>query len=103
MSEPDQIDMMSEHDVRMALREEVKTTVELRNSLSAAQAELVKARPKNMVITCECERGPREVIEHTDDAGVSSWALASHCSDCFEDGSAIVYTANAQPQGVGDE
>jgi hypothetical protein len=36
MSDPDQIDMMNEHELRTALRDEIKTTVALRSQLTAS-------------------------------------------------------------------
>lgn len=34
--------------------------------------------------TCPaCEAEPREIVPHTDDAGVKSWTLGSHCTSCL--------------------
>lgn len=34
-------------------------------------------------VTCECGEGPREIVPHTDDAGVKSWTLADRCTECL--------------------
>ena len=36
-------------------------------------------------ITCECENDHKEIVEVTDDAGVTSWKLADRCTACLED------------------
>ena len=37
-------------------------------------------------ITCECDRGPREVAEITDEEGLTRWFLLTHCTECLEEG-----------------
>lgn len=41
-------------------------------------------KPIGAVVSCECGRGPREIVKHVDGAGVPFWTLAPHCTTCLE-------------------
>lgn len=52
---------------------------------AALQAEQGRGGPdRRWNISCECGRGPMEVIEDID-AGVTSWRVATLCTQCLEE------------------